>query len=72
MSIASKWLHSEKYYCVSIISSAVLKGIWLMRNNLVFDKQGWLDVKEILRKIPRLTMEWKCIFKEAEMGEMMK
>jgi hypothetical protein len=35
-----------------------------MRNELVLDKQGWSDVKGILRKI----LEWKCIFKEAGWG----
>jgi hypothetical protein len=43
-----------------------------MRNDLMFDKQGWPDVRGILRKILRLTLEWKCIFKETEMGKLMK
>jgi hypothetical protein len=72
MSIASKWLHSEKHYCVNIISTTVLRGVWLMRNDLVFGRQGWSDVKSILGKIPRLILEWKCIFKEAEMENLTK
>jgi hypothetical protein len=39
MSIASKWLHSEKHYCVNIISTTVLRGVWLMRNDLVFGRR---------------------------------
>jgi hypothetical protein len=48
----------------------VLRGIWFKRNEFVFKKQAWLDVKLILRKILRLTLEWKVIYKESKMEEM--
>jgi hypothetical protein len=48
----------------------VLRGIWLKRNEFVFKKQDWLDVKLILRKILKLTLEWKVIYKESKMEEM--
>jgi hypothetical protein len=31
---------------------------------MVFDKQAWVDVKGILRKILHLIREWRLLFKE--------
>jgi hypothetical protein len=52
-----------------LISIAVLRGLWLIRNNIIFNKHGWTGVKAVLRRIYRLSMEWKII-KEVKMGEM--
>jgi hypothetical protein len=59
ISVASNSLHKEKFYGVNITTTAVLRGLWLTRNGLVFNKQAWLDVKTVLRRIFRL----KRIFK---------
>jgi hypothetical protein len=64
LSVASKLIHKNKCYGVNIFMFAVLRGIWLTRNKMVFDKQAWLDVKGILRKTLHLIMEWRLIFKE--------
>jgi hypothetical protein len=71
LSVASKWIHKNKCYGVNIFMSVVLRGIWLMRNKMIFDKHAWLDVKGILRKILHLIMEWRLIFKEDREQEMM-
>jgi hypothetical protein len=39
ISVASKWLHKGKYYCVNVISAAALRSIWLTSNAMIFDKQ---------------------------------
>jgi hypothetical protein len=70
-SVASKWLQKEKYYCVNVISSAVMRGIWLKRNDFIFNKQVWVDVKVVMRRIQRLLVEWRPIFKEGKMDVMM-
>jgi hypothetical protein len=55
----------EKKNCdVNIISTVVLRGIWLTRNDLIFHNQVWLDVKTILRRMLRLIMEWSITFKD--------
>jgi hypothetical protein len=54
ISIASKWLNEKKWDTVNIISTAVLRGIWLTRNDFVFNGQCWLDVKLILRRARKL------------------
>jgi hypothetical protein len=47
LTVASKWLHKEKFCCVNIISSAVLRSIWLVRNDIIFRKQDWSNVKSL-------------------------
>jgi hypothetical protein len=37
MSIASKLLNEKKWGTVNIISAAALRGIWLTRNDFVFN-----------------------------------
>jgi hypothetical protein len=71
LSIASKWLHKDKFYCVNIVSTAVLRGMWLTRNDFVFKKQGWGDVKLIWRGILNMSMEWRPIYKESKIEMMM-
>jgi hypothetical protein len=70
LSVASKWLHKDKHYRVNIISITVLRGVWLTKNDLVFHKD-WTDVKLIWRRILKLLLEWRPIYKELKMGMMM-
>jgi hypothetical protein len=70
LSVASKWLHKDKNYRVNIISITVLRGVWLTKNDLVFHKD-WTDVKLIWRRILKLLLEWRPIYKELKMGMMM-
>jgi hypothetical protein len=70
-SMSSNWIHKNKYYDINVFTSVVLRGIWLTRNNFVFNKQGWLDVNVVLRRILSLIKEWRHIFKKDKMTEMM-
>jgi hypothetical protein len=70
ISVASRWLLKNKCYVVNVISTAVLRGIWLIRNDMIFNKQDWTGIKAVLRRVYRLSMEWKIIIKEVKMGEM--
>jgi hypothetical protein len=53
-----------------MISTPVLRGIWLVRNDFVFHQQVWSNVKLILRRILKLAWEWKILCKEAHMQMM--
>jgi hypothetical protein len=55
--VASKWLQKEKLYGTSIITIVVLRSIWLIRNDIIFNNQVWVDVKMILRRMLKLTLE---------------
>jgi hypothetical protein len=68
ISVASKWLHRERFYSANIITFAVLRGLWLTRNDHVFQNQVSLDVKTVLRRILRLTVKWRPIFKQEKSG----
>jgi hypothetical protein len=57
ISVASKWHSEEKSYTTNIISSAVMRGLWLTRNDFVFNNQVWSDVKMELKRIWKLSME---------------
>jgi hypothetical protein len=60
----------RKCYVINIISSVVLRGIWLIRNDFIFNKQEWVSVKQVLRRMLRLPKEWMVIVKEAKREEM--
>jgi hypothetical protein len=72
ISVAARWISKQKCYVVNIISTTVLRGLWLTRNDFVFEKQGWRDVKTMLRRILKLTLEWEPICKESKLEEMRK
>jgi hypothetical protein len=70
ISVASKWLQKENLYGTNIITTVVLRSVWLIWNDLIFNKQAWVVVRMVLRRMLRLTMEWQTTFKESKMGEM--
>jgi hypothetical protein len=56
--LASKW-PCEKNHAptpTNSISAGILWGLWLIRNDFVFNHQVWRDVKVMLRRI------WLCIW----------
>jgi hypothetical protein len=68
-SIASKWLCNKKYMHFNVASSAVLWGLWLNRNNLVFNKTTWINVKQVWRMVFFLLRDWKNPFMDQENGK---
>jgi hypothetical protein len=72
VSIASKWLQKEKLYGTDIITTVVMRAIWLIRNDMIFNYQVWVDVKMVWRKMLKLTLEWKITFREQNKEEMRK
>jgi hypothetical protein len=46
-SIASKWLCNKKFLHFNLVSSAVLWTLWINRNNIVFNKITWLNIKQV-------------------------
>jgi hypothetical protein len=69
-SVAVKWLSAEIFYIANVISSAVMRGLWLIRNDFVFNNQVWSDVRIVLKKIWKLSMEWSIICKSFKMVEI--
>jgi hypothetical protein len=67
-SIASKWLCNKKFMHFNVASSAVLWGLWLNRNSLVFNKITWINVKQVWRRILFLLRDWTKLFIDLESG----
>jgi hypothetical protein len=64
LSVVGKWLDKKKYSVINMITAAVLRGLWLTRNNFIFNNQVWSDVKMIWRLIRKLSSEWMLLCKE--------
>jgi hypothetical protein len=69
-SVASKWIHKVKFCYANVISPAVLRAIWLTRNDMIFHKQDWRYVKGVMRKSLRLSIEWKLLCREKDLKMM--
>jgi hypothetical protein len=67
--IASKWLCNKKFLHFNLVSSAVLWTLWINRNNLVFNKTTWLDIKQVCPLALSFPKDWKVPFKEMEEGK---
>jgi hypothetical protein len=70
LSVASRWLSKEKCYSVNIVSTVAMGAIWLTRNDFIFHKQEWSDVKTVVRRMLMLTLEWNIMVKQERELEM--
>jgi hypothetical protein len=68
-SITSKWLCNKKFLHFNLVTSATLWGLWINRNNLVFNKTSWINIKQVWRLVLSFVKEWKVPFKELEGGK---
>jgi hypothetical protein len=68
-SIASKWLCNKKFLHFNLVTSAFLWGLWINRNNLVFNKVTWINNKQVRRLVLSLLRDWKVPFKVLEGGK---
>lgn len=51
-SVARLWLCDKKYLQLNVISSAVLWGLWNMRNSVVFNRCTWISEKQVFCLVP--------------------
>jgi hypothetical protein len=47
---AKFWLQADKHYVLNVVSAAILRPLWLIRNDFIFNKPVWRDQKMILAK----------------------
>jgi hypothetical protein len=47
---AKLWLQADKNYVLNVVSAAILRPLWLTRNDFIFNKPVWRDQKMILAK----------------------
>ena len=68
-SIASKWLCNKRFLYFNVVTSAVLWGLWINRNNLVFNKTTWINLNQVWRLILSYLRTWKVSFQELGEGK---
>jgi hypothetical protein len=54
----------------SVVTSTVLWGMWINKNNLVFNKLTWINIKQVWRLVLSFLRDWKRPFKELEGGRV--
>jgi hypothetical protein len=64
LSLASKWLCSRRYLQFNFISSAIIWSIWNNRNSIVFNRNPWLNMKQVWQRLLRYLRDWKLPFKD--------
>ncbi|PVH65972.1 hypothetical protein PAHAL_1G115300 [Panicum hallii] len=62
--MACKWPCGGNYEIVNCISAGVCWGIWLTRNDMVFNRQIWRSIKTVLGAIWRCIITWKPMLKD--------
>jgi hypothetical protein len=70
ISVATRWLCNKIFAHFNIVSSDVLWGLWIKRNNLVFNKVIWINIKQVWRLVYSLLRDWKKPFRELEGGKI--
>jgi hypothetical protein len=53
LSLASKWLCNRRYLQFNFVSSVVIWTIWNNRNSIVFNRNPWLNMKQVWQRLPR-------------------
>ena len=51
LDLASKWPCEKKFALTNSISAGILWGLWLTRNDFVFNHQAWKSMKTVIRRI---------------------
>ena len=69
-SIGTMWLSNKRFLVHNIITSAVLWGLWKLRNELCFQNAAWRDIKVILMRIATMAQNWLLLCPEGEKYRM--
>ena len=62
LDLASKWPCEKKFALTNSISAGILWGVWLTRNDFVFNHQAWKSMKTVIRRIWLIMVDWKPMY----------
>ena len=65
-SLASKWLCTKKHLQLNVVTSAIVWSLWINRNNIVFNRKMWLNLKQVWHLILLHLRKWQVPFKNLE------
>ena len=69
-SIGNMWLSRKKFIVHNILTSAVLWGLWKLRNELCFQNMSWRDIRILLMKVAILAQNWLILCPETSKAEL--
>ena len=69
-SIGSMWLSRKRFIVHNILTSAVLWGLWKLRNELCFQNTPWRDIRILLMRVTVLAQNWLILCPEMVKSEL--
>jgi hypothetical protein len=54
----------------NMVHAALLRAMWLMRNDMVFNRVVWLGMQTLWRRTAYLLAQWEILVPEAERGRL--
>jgi hypothetical protein len=69
--VAALWNDRKKCKKCNMISAAVLRTIWITRNDHVFNRAQWFGMQDLWRRLACSCAQWKILLKEEEKEELM-
>jgi hypothetical protein len=57
-SVASKWLCNKRFGVVNMVTSAVCRGIWKLRNLLCLQGVPWVSMSKLWRMVIPMLRSW--------------
>jgi hypothetical protein len=64
--VAALWADRKKYKKCNLIFAAVLRAIWITRNDHVFNRVQWFGMQALWRRLLNNCAQWKILLKEEE------
>ena len=65
-SLASKWLCNRRYMQLNVVSSVVLWTVWNNRNNIVFNRKSFINLKQVWSLALTYLRNWKVPYKDSD------
>jgi hypothetical protein len=64
--ITNLWNHDKKFRIINMILAALLRVIWLTRNDMYFNRTNWPGMQTLWRKLAFLLAQWGVLLHEEE------
>jgi hypothetical protein len=68
-SVASKWLYNKRFIHINVVTFAACE-LWINRNNPIFNKVIWINIKQVRSLMYCFLRDWKKPFKELDGGKV--
>jgi hypothetical protein len=68
--ITNLWNHDKKFKITNMILDAHLRVIWLLRNDMCFNRTNWPGMQTLWRKLAFLLAQWGVLLHEEEKGKL--